>query len=108
MTVRLARAVGAGFSGIIAGIRIDQHLKDHVELDIFEKNHSVGGTWFENKCVPARGSRGVAQGLTFRWFAQLPWPLLRRAFRASFHVNESELLTVPHSADPGPLLQLDV
>ncbi|BGO99663.1 hypothetical protein NBRC10513v2_003890 [Rhodotorula toruloides] len=40
--------IGAGFSGIIAGIRIDQHLKDHVELDIFEKNHSVGGTWFEN------------------------------------------------------------
>ncbi|GEM07200.1 flavin-binding monooxygenase [Rhodotorula toruloides] len=40
--------IGAGFSGIIAGVRIDQHLKDHVELDIFEKNHSVGGTWFEN------------------------------------------------------------
>ncbi|BGP48199.1 hypothetical protein JCM10450v2_004071 [Rhodotorula kratochvilovae] len=39
--------IGAGFSGIIAGIRIDQKLKN-VDLDIFEKNHEVGGTWFEN------------------------------------------------------------
>ncbi|GAA5979807.1 hypothetical protein JCM5350_002055 [Sporobolomyces pararoseus] len=39
--------IGAGFSGIIAGIRIDQRLKN-VELNIYEKNHQVGGTWFEN------------------------------------------------------------
>ncbi|GAA5945817.1 hypothetical protein JCM3775_006788 [Rhodotorula graminis] len=39
--------IGAGFSGIIAGIRIDQKLKN-VDLDIFEKNHDVGGTWLEN------------------------------------------------------------
>ncbi|GAA6060117.1 hypothetical protein JCM10212_003525 [Sporobolomyces blumeae] len=39
--------IGAGFSGIIAGIRIDQRLKN-VELTIFEKNDRVGGTWFEN------------------------------------------------------------
>ncbi|GAA5925144.1 flavin-containing monooxygenase [Sporobolomyces koalae] len=39
--------IGAGFSGIIAGIRIDQRLKN-VDLQIYEKNHQVGGTWFEN------------------------------------------------------------
>lgn len=42
LTPRLT--VGAGFSGIIAGIRIDQRLKN-VDLDIYEKNHTVGGTW---------------------------------------------------------------
>ncbi|GAA6040905.1 hypothetical protein JCM8097_003180 [Rhodosporidiobolus ruineniae] len=40
--------VGAGFSGIIAAIRLDQRLKDKVDLDLFEKNYSVGGTWYEN------------------------------------------------------------
>ncbi|BGP16207.1 hypothetical protein JCM10213_007065 [Rhodosporidiobolus nylandii] len=39
--------IGAGFSGIIAAIRIDQRLKN-VDLDVFEKNYSVGGTWYEN------------------------------------------------------------
>lgn len=42
--VLLSILVGAGFSGIIAGIRIDQRLKN-VELNIYEKNHQVGGTW---------------------------------------------------------------
>lgn len=40
----LLPAVGAGFSGIIAGVRIPQRLTN-VDLSIFEKNHSVGGTW---------------------------------------------------------------
>ncbi|GAA5900185.1 hypothetical protein JCM5296_001482 [Sporobolomyces johnsonii] len=39
--------IGAGFSGITAGIRIDQRLKN-IDLAIYEKNKSVGGTWFEN------------------------------------------------------------
>ncbi|GAA5820474.1 hypothetical protein JCM11251_005640 [Rhodosporidiobolus azoricus] len=40
--------VGAGFSGIIAAIRIDQRLSKHVDFSLYEKNYSVGGTWFEN------------------------------------------------------------
>ncbi|KAI5476329.1 flavin-binding monooxygenase [Pseudohyphozyma bogoriensis] len=39
--------IGSGFSGIIAGIRIDQRLRN-VDLAIYEKNNSVGGTWLEN------------------------------------------------------------
>lgn len=38
--------VGSGFAGIIAGIRIDQRLKN-VDLSIYEKNSTVGGTWYE-------------------------------------------------------------
>ena len=37
--------VGAGASGIIAGIRIRQRLPE-AELVIYEKNPVVGGTWF--------------------------------------------------------------
>ncbi|GAA5971502.1 hypothetical protein JCM21900_001678 [Sporobolomyces salmonicolor] len=39
--------IGAGFAGITAGIRVDQRLRN-VDLAIYEKNKSVGGTWFEN------------------------------------------------------------
>ncbi|KAK4048940.1 hypothetical protein OIV83_004496 [Microbotryomycetes sp. JL201] len=39
--------IGAGFSGIMAGIRIPQRLRN-CDLTIFEKNKDVGGTWFEN------------------------------------------------------------
>ena len=40
--------IGAGYSGLNCGIRIPQRLKN-VELTIYEKNNSVGGTWYENK-----------------------------------------------------------
>ncbi|GAA6006877.1 hypothetical protein JCM10207_009123 [Rhodosporidiobolus poonsookiae] len=40
--------VGAGFSGMTAAIRFDQYLSDKIELDLYEKNYSVGGTWYEN------------------------------------------------------------
>ncbi len=43
--------VGSGFSGLTAAIRLEQRLPE-VELDVFEKNHSVGGTWYENAYVP--------------------------------------------------------
>ncbi|BGP55503.1 hypothetical protein JCM8202v2_003107 [Rhodotorula sphaerocarpa] len=39
--------IGSGFSGLTAAIRLEQRLPE-VELDVFEKNHSVGGTWYEN------------------------------------------------------------
>ncbi|KAF8583198.1 FAD/NAD(P)-binding domain-containing protein [Ramaria rubella] len=39
--------IGAGFSGIIAGIRIPQRLRN-VELVIYERHSGVGGTWRAN------------------------------------------------------------
>lgn len=36
--------IGAGYSGIIAGIRIPQRLKN-IELVIYEKLAGVGGVW---------------------------------------------------------------
>jgi 4-hydroxyacetophenone monooxygenase len=37
--------IGAGFSGLLAGLRMKQA---GVDFTIFEKNHNVGGTWYEN------------------------------------------------------------
>ncbi len=37
--------IGAGMSGLLAGIRLKQA---GIPFDIFEKNEDVGGTWFEN------------------------------------------------------------
>lgn len=40
--------IGAGFSGILAGIRFPQRIQN-LDFTIYEKNEEVGGTWFENK-----------------------------------------------------------
>ncbi|KAL1852735.1 hypothetical protein VTK73DRAFT_9174 [Phialemonium thermophilum] len=40
--------VGAGFSGILAAIRIPEKLRN-VELVVYEKNEGVGGVWWMNK-----------------------------------------------------------
>ncbi|KAI0364846.1 FAD/NAD-P-binding domain-containing protein [Pilatotrama ljubarskyi] len=40
--------IGAGFSGITAGVRFPQKIPG-VELTIYEKSAGVGGTWFNNK-----------------------------------------------------------
>ncbi|EWC48772.1 hypothetical protein DRE_00077 [Drechslerella stenobrocha 248] len=40
--------VGAGISGILAGIRLPQRLKN-LDLVIYDKNPEVGGTWYENR-----------------------------------------------------------
>lgn len=37
--------VGAGFSGILAAIRIPERLRN-VELVVYEKNERVGGVWY--------------------------------------------------------------
>ncbi|KAG4429161.1 hypothetical protein IFR05_015361 [Cadophora sp. M221] len=42
------RVIGAGYSGIYLGIRIPQRLRN-VDLQIYEKNENVGGTWWENR-----------------------------------------------------------
>jgi hypothetical protein len=40
--------IGAGLSGILAGIRFTQRIPN-LELTIYEKNEDVGGTWWENR-----------------------------------------------------------
>ncbi|KAI0967454.1 flavin-binding monooxygenase [Xylaria arbuscula] len=42
------RVVGAGYSGIYLGIRIAQRLRN-IDLQIYEKNEGVGGTWWVNR-----------------------------------------------------------
>ncbi|KAI0100112.1 flavin-binding monooxygenase [Nemania sp. FL0031] len=42
------RVIGAGYSGIYLGIRIPQRLRN-IDLQIFEKNEAVGGTWWVNR-----------------------------------------------------------
>ncbi|KAJ8115890.1 hypothetical protein ONZ43_g4563 [Nemania bipapillata] len=42
------RVIGAGYSGIYLGIRIPQRLRN-VDLQIYEKNEAVGGTWWVNR-----------------------------------------------------------
>lgn len=42
------RVIGAGYSGILLGIRIPQRLRN-IDLQIYEKNDGIGGTWFENR-----------------------------------------------------------
>ena len=42
------RVIGCGYSGIYLGIRIPQRLRG-VDLQIYEKNEGIGGTWWENR-----------------------------------------------------------
>ena len=40
--------IGAGISGICAGIRFRQRIHN-LDLTIYDKNPDVGGTWYENR-----------------------------------------------------------
>ncbi|EMD35687.1 hypothetical protein CERSUDRAFT_116421 [Gelatoporia subvermispora B] len=40
--------IGAGYSGIMAGIRFRQKM-NNINLTIYEKNAGIGGTWYSNK-----------------------------------------------------------
>ncbi|KAJ5924897.1 hypothetical protein N7454_007536 [Penicillium verhagenii] len=40
--------IGAGLSGILAGIRFSQQIPN-LDLTIYDKNEEVGGTWWENR-----------------------------------------------------------
>ncbi|KAH9909553.1 flavin-binding monooxygenase [Xylariomycetidae sp. FL2044] len=42
------RVIGAGYSGIYLGVRIPQRIRN-VDLQIYEKNEGVGGTWWVNR-----------------------------------------------------------
>jgi len=58
-----AIVVGAGISGILNAIKLQQAVRD-LELVIFDKNADLGGTWFENRCVEIEDEEVVeADGL---------------------------------------------
>lgn len=40
--------IGAGASGLLVAYRLQQQLDDY-ELEVFEKNPDVAGTWYENR-----------------------------------------------------------
>lgn len=40
--------IGAGFTGLDVAYKFEKHLQN-VDLQIYEKNEKIGGTWFENK-----------------------------------------------------------
>jgi hypothetical protein len=42
------RVAGAGVSGIIAAIKLREAVQD-LDIELFDKNEDLGGTWFENR-----------------------------------------------------------
>lgn len=40
--------IGAGYAGIVAGIRFRQRISN-IDLTIYEKENGVGGTWYVNR-----------------------------------------------------------
>jgi hypothetical protein len=42
--------LGAGYSGMLMGIIFNQRMQDrNIEMVIYERNESLGGTWLENR-----------------------------------------------------------
>jgi len=62
--------IGAGMSGILAGIRLKQA---GVPFEIIEKNADVGGTWFENTYPGARVDVGSAF-YSYSFAQKIDWP----------------------------------
>ncbi len=50
--------IGAGASGITFSKFLEERL-ENVELQIYEKNHDVGGTWLENRFVVLSNGRAL-------------------------------------------------
>lgn len=54
--IRVA-CMGSGYSGLMMGIIFSQKMKDkNAELVIYERNEDLGGTWLENRYLPAHSS----------------------------------------------------
>lgn len=42
--------IGAGYAGLILAYYLrEMKMEDFIDLQIYEKNHDVGGTWLENR-----------------------------------------------------------
>ncbi|OPB44503.1 hypothetical protein A0O28_0028220 [Trichoderma guizhouense] len=67
-----AITIGAGISGIMMAYKI-QEMCINVEHIIYEKNDSIGGTWFENR-YPGVACDIPAHGYTYPWAPNSEWP----------------------------------
>ena len=77
------RVIGAGYSGIYLGIRIPQRLRN-VDLQIYEKNDGIGGTWWENRYpgMPISESYKELFLTSHRLRLRYPLPFLPILFRS--------------------------
>ncbi|KIW16982.1 hypothetical protein PV08_04173 [Exophiala spinifera] len=58
--------VGAGFSGLNIAHAVESGKLQRVDLEIFEKNTNIGGTWFENR-YPGCGSDIPVHNYQLSW-----------------------------------------
>lgn len=78
--------IGAGASGITFSKFAEDRLQN-VELQIYEKNHDVGGTWLENRCVGMHRENPNPRRLT-PTLLKISWLRLRHTFRKlSIHLG---------------------
>ncbi|KAG2413129.1 hypothetical protein HFD88_010688 [Aspergillus terreus] len=73
--------IGAGFSGIYAGIRCSEWLRN-VDLTIYDKNDGIGGTWWENR-YPGCACDIPAHSYVYSFEPNPAW--------SSFYVSSSEI-----------------
>lgn len=75
--------IGAGAAGIDFLHHAPSHLADlNVEFAVYDKNHEIGGTWFENR-YPGCACDNPSVGYTFPWKAKPDW--------SSFYSSASEI-----------------
>lgn len=63
--------VGMGASGLLFAHKVQKYLQN-CELVCYEKNDSIGGTWFENK-YPGCACDIPAHTYTFPWYPNTEW-----------------------------------
>lgn len=74
--------IGAGFSGIAAGIRFLQHVPN-IELTIYDKNDGIGGTWWSNR-YPGLACDIPSHCYQYTFFPNTQW--------SAFYAPGSEIL----------------
>ncbi|CAL5867470.1 uncharacterized protein PFLUO_LOCUS1689 [Penicillium psychrofluorescens] len=76
-------AVGAGVSGLSLAHVVESGQLKNVDLQIFEKNAGLGGTWFENR-YPGCACDIPSHNYLFTWAPNPKW--------SSFYVSAPEIL----------------
>ncbi|KAI0897668.1 flavin-binding monooxygenase [Annulohypoxylon nitens] len=81
------RVIGAGYSGIYLGIRIPQRIRN-VDFRIYEKEESVGGTWWVNR-YPGCACDVPAHSYQYTFNPNTNW--------SAFYAPASEICAYLHS-----------
>ncbi|EXJ56534.1 hypothetical protein A1O7_06878 [Cladophialophora yegresii CBS 114405] len=76
------RIAGAGVSGIIAAIKLQQVVRD-VDIELYDKNEDVGGTWLENR-YPGCACDIPAHTYQLSWESNVEW--------SQFYASQAEIL----------------